>query len=271
MNETLTYADLQDAGNAQAQLILLAIARHANWDTGKCWPGQEILARMAKCSERTVRRYLEKMTADGLIRVEERRGEHGQRLADMITLVGYEEWITAIRAGGAVAKPKVVEGYAQPANLSGSQPDKIGGPTGQQVSGYNEPSKNSQDVLSARASEAQSLSDLESQLIEAAEPALDNPANCLGLLSLATPHMWLSQGCDLALDILPTLRAVAKMNAGKRVRSWDYFTRSVAQARANRLAGLPSVTADPKQSKNGRPSHAEVRAILERMSAGGTP
>ena len=122
MNETLTYVDLHDAGNAQAQLVLYAIARHANWDTGRCWPGQTVLARMSKCSERTLRTYLKKLEADGLIKIDERRDEHGARQSDMITLVGYEVWIKALRDGGKVEKPRQINAYSQPENIAGCPP-----------------------------------------------------------------------------------------------------------------------------------------------------
>lgn len=134
MNEPQSFVDLQDAGNAQAQLILQAIARHANWDTGACWPGQEALARMAKCTTRTVRNYLGKLEADGFITRQERRNESGNRQSELITLVGYSEWITALREGGKVARPKSVERYetseSLPENLSPDLPEKIDEPTG---------------------------------------------------------------------------------------------------------------------------------------------
>ena len=71
MNEPQTFVDLQDAGNAQAQLILQAVARHADWNTGQCYPSQDALAIMAKCTSRTVRAYLAKLEADGFIKREE--------------------------------------------------------------------------------------------------------------------------------------------------------------------------------------------------------
>ena len=164
MNETLTFVDLHDAGNAQAQLVLYAIARHANWDTGRCWPGQTVLARMSKCSERTLRTYLKKLEADGLIKIDERRDEHGARQSDLITLVGYETWIKALRDGGKVEKPKQINAYAQPENIAGclpensdDLPEKNGGPTGKQVAAYKEPSLNNQLELDARARESSKI------------------------------------------------------------------------------------------------------------------
>ena len=161
MNEPQTFADLQDAGNAQAQLILQAIARHADWDTGQCWPGDEALARMAKCSTRTVQTYLSRLEADGLIAREDRRSVRGTKMTRMITLVGYSQWISTLRNGGNVSKPKAVGKYEQPPeSLSGGPPEnpavttgKLSSvTTGKQVAGQ-EHSLNNQLNKSARARE----------------------------------------------------------------------------------------------------------------------
>lgn len=78
------------------------------------------------------------------------------------------------------------------------------------------------------------------RLTKAAEPCLDNPVNCLGLLSSATLSMWITQGCDPELDILPTITAAAVKYRGKRIRDWGYFTGMVGDAKAKRQAGLPA-------------------------------
>jgi hypothetical protein len=111
-HEPQTFADLQDAGNAQSQLLLQAIARHADWDTGTCHPRVATLARMSKCSEKTVRRHLKRLAEDGLIAVEERSRQDGSQGANQIVLIGYAEWITANRRGGAVARPRRARRYA---------------------------------------------------------------------------------------------------------------------------------------------------------------
>jgi uncharacterized protein YdaU (DUF1376 family) len=84
-------------------------------------------------------------------------------------------------------------------------------------------------------SELQGLSD---KLLDACNGALDNPANCLGLLNLSIPQMWLAEGADLELDVLPTLRAIGKRDHGKRIKTWNYFTGAISQAVAQRKAGL---------------------------------
>jgi len=141
MNETLHWADLQDAGNAQAQLVLYAIARHANWTTGECFPKQEDLARMAKCTDRTVRTYLKVLEDQGLIERSVRTREDGGKTSDLIRLKGFAEWVQALRTGGRVSAPKAaptpLENISDtPGSVASSPPGKqASAPPGKQVSG----------------------------------------------------------------------------------------------------------------------------------------
>lgn len=112
--------------------------------------------------------------------------------------------------------------------------------------------------------------DLSDRLIKACNGALDNPVNCMGLLSVATPVMWLKQGCDLELDVIPTLTAAGKKHHGKRIRSWSYFTPMVAEAKANREAGLPAVgSAKPAEKPpiDAEAAEAKVRDMKRRIEA----
>lgn len=159
-NEPLTWADLQDTGDAQTQLVLIAIARHANYDTGECWPSQDQLASMAKCSVRTVRRHLDKLESDGFITRAERRKDNGGKSTDMTTLVGYQVWVSALRDGGTVKAPKKVRNQEdnlagrtphEAANLAGGTGQHVSGGTGQQVAATdNEPSLEQSNELRAR-------------------------------------------------------------------------------------------------------------------------
>lgn len=170
MNEPQTYVDLQDAGNAQAQLILQAIARHADWATGECYPSQEALADMAKTTARNVRRYLVRLETDGFIKREERRKGSGAKMTDLIVLVGYREWYAVLRAGGSVAKPKEASRYEQPDKLSSGLPEDLSGapgqllsaPPGQQLSANKGTSLNVKGTEDARAREG-SISDFGSE------------------------------------------------------------------------------------------------------------
>jgi hypothetical protein len=170
MHEPQAFVDLQDAGNAQAQLILQAIARHADWDTGEGYPKQETIARMAKCCERTVRSYVKKLEADGFIEVVERRRDDGGRASNIIRLVGYADWISANRNGGKVAAPKAAKRYEQPPgkNCHGGEakdtapPGNIPAGAPGNMLAAQEHSLNDQIILSAQARE-DSKSDLKVQ------------------------------------------------------------------------------------------------------------
>lgn len=116
-----------------------------------------------------------------------------------------------------------------------------------------------------RARESAALpADLSERLIEACNGSLDNPANRMGLLNLSTPMMWLNQGCDLELDVLPTLRAAGQKYHGKRIRDWSYFTGMVADAKAKRERGMPTASFGSAPA-GGRVSPA--RAVLEARKA----
>lgn len=93
------------------------------------------------------------------------------------------------------------------------------------------------------------LDKLSDRLLSACNGALDNPVNCLGLLNLSIPQMWLKSGCDLELDVLPTLKAAGKKYHGKRIRDWSYFTGMIAEAKARREAGLPEIAISKREKE----------------------
>jgi hypothetical protein len=107
----------------------------------------------------------------------------------------------------------------------------------------------------------QDLNQLSDRLIEACNGSLDNPVNCQGLLNLATPMMWMNQGCDLELDIIPTLTAAGKKHHGKRIRSWDYFSAMISETKSKRERGLPVVEIDKPATT---PGMTAFMAALER-------
>lgn len=94
---------------------------------------------------------------------------------------------------------------------------------------------NNQDSKNNRLTE----SELSDALEKAAGAALKNPAACPGLLVLSQPRRWLEQGCDLHLDILPTVKAVSAKRPPRSIGDWTYFTQAVSDARAARLTPMP--------------------------------
>ena len=136
-----------------------------------------------------------------------------------------------------------------------------------QKSGTAEARSQKPEARNKDSDSARDLFKLEAQLVEACNGALDNPVNCQGLLNLSTPIMWLDSGADLERDVLPTLRAIGKRAHGKKINSWNYFSKAVAQAMANRMAGLPAVEPEIKKS-TGYSVGAKLRAMNERQSGG---
>ena len=86
----------------------------------------------------------------------------------------------------------------------------------------------------------------------------------IGLLSLSDPIHWLSSGCDMEMDILPTLRQIGAR--GKVVTSWAYCSRAVFEARDKRLAPSPQVNIHPIKQTHSKPS---VASILMRNASHG--
>lgn len=104
------------------------------------------------------------------------------------------------------------------------------------------------------------LQQLQGRLLNAANGALDNPVNCMGLLAMNEPRMWLEQGCDLERDIIPTLIAAGQKHNGKRIRSWGYFTGMVTEAKQRRERGLPTTNCAEKPK-------SKAAEILDRWDA----
>lgn len=83
--QALNWAFEYAAENASEKAILLALANYAGGD-GRCYPGQESIARKAACSERTVRSVLKSLEDRGVIARESRRRKDGSRTSDIIVL-----------------------------------------------------------------------------------------------------------------------------------------------------------------------------------------
>lgn len=122
------------------------------------------------------------------------------------------------------------------------------------------------EVAAALPMDAKELSKL---VFEAAGPALASEAIAPGLASMMIPQMWLDQGCDLHRDVLETLRAQAVKR--RNIKSWSYFTGPIAEARAQRLIGLPKVDITQAQQKpaNVATTRAVIEEAMRRMQANG--
>lgn len=113
-----------------------------------------------------------------------------------------------------------------------------------------EGSSRSHQNVPSRAAERPSavvvLDGLQEKLLDAANGALANFVTAPQLMHLGIPQMWLEQGADLERDVLPTLKVVAakhkQRKSSRPIRSWDYFSSAVSDAKSARENGLPAPT-----------------------------
>ena len=98
MIHAYTYATTKNTGNIALQMALYVIAMHVNVETGKTYCGVKTLMAEAKVkSDRTMRNYIAKLEAMGLIKREKRTRTNGGNSTDLIELVGFVDWFRAQR------------------------------------------------------------------------------------------------------------------------------------------------------------------------------
>jgi hypothetical protein len=128
-----------------------------------------------------------------------------------------------------------------------------------------------QETTLQRANTNPDIDVLETKLLDACNGAAANPAVAPGILTLTEPLKWLQHGCDLELDILPTIRARSHKLRPGSVKNWSYFTQAVADAKASREAPMPEGNARQPASGGWRDEEAErrkkLRDALEKVKA----
>lgn len=97
-----------------------------------------------------------------------------------------------------------------------------------------------------------SLSTMMDRMIAAAGHSLANPAASPGLLVPSELKRWLANGCDFEEDILPAITAAAVRRDNGSVFSWSFFTQQVANAKATRLAPMPTGNVQAPQKSGWR-------------------
>lgn len=222
---------------------------------GQMLIGRAYLAEKWGWSEQNVRTFLSQLVAENMLKINQSTGH----FANVATVCNYDKYQTT-----------------QPvSNQSVNQCSTSVQPEPNQTLTNTTNTTTSSVVLSVAAraepSAAATLPDrFMERLVEAAGDCLANPVNAQGLLTEATPLMWLESGCDLERDILPTLRAASKSRKGKRISTWGYFTDMIAENRARRLAGMPApallrptaaASYTPKPFKRSELSEAEKERI----------
>lgn len=129
--------------NPAAKAVLVALAEFPGVGQRECWPAQETISLMTDFDERTVRRHMAVLEAQGYIARKERRHK-GHRLTDMVTLLG------PIEAFGPGGKPpdRVSASKKSHRTECPEPPDRVSGEPSL------EPSVTSEDKSSSGAQQA---------------------------------------------------------------------------------------------------------------------
>jgi hypothetical protein len=214
--EAIKWAFDFDAKNSSEKAILLALANYADGE-GRCFPGQESLAKKAACSDRTVRTVLADLEERGVIVREERRRDDGYRTSDNILIVPLS------------TSPENSSGRKEPhRKISSTSPENSSGPTS-----FEPPV----ELPAAAARGKSDLDGLTDKLLE----AVGDKIQPHGAIVLAPILGLLDGGCDLETDILPTIRArAAKMT--RPAGSWSYFVAAIREAYETRIAAGRGLT-----------------------------
>ncbi len=214
--EAIKWAFDFDAKNSSEKAILLALANYADGE-GRCFPGQESLAKKAACSDRTVRTVLADLEERGIIVREERRRDDGYRTSDNILIVPLS------------TSPENSSGRKEPhRKISSTSPENSSGPTS-----FEPPV----ELPAAAAREKSDLDGLTDKLLE----AVGDKIQPHGAIVLAPILGLIDGGCDLETDILPTIRARAAKMA-RPAGSWSYFVAAIREAYETRIAAGKGLT-----------------------------
>lgn len=209
--EAIKWAFDFDAKNSSEKAILLALANYADAE-GRCFPGQESIAKKAACSDRTVRTVLADLEARGIISREERRRKDGYRTSDDILIVPLS------------TSPENSSGKEKPhRKISSTSPENSSGPTSfeppVEPSAAAAPTKTDFDALSDKLIEAVGEGKIQGH----------------GALVIGPIIGLIGAGVDLETDILPTIRSVSARLKRPAV-SWAYFVGPIREAYEARIA-----------------------------------
>jgi DNA-binding MarR family transcriptional regulator len=106
--------------------IYTVLARYANRRTGECWPTIPRIARMLDLGRSTVKRYLHRLQKAGLISIEERWDEEGDRTSNRYTLLAPDPEAIATRQQQSASS--VVLAGPPTTERGGSATDRPSGP-----------------------------------------------------------------------------------------------------------------------------------------------
>lgn len=236
--QAISWAMAFEAESATEKAVLFVLANFADGN-GACYPGQQNVAKLAACSERSVRRVMDSLEDRRVIVREERRREDGSRTSDSITLIAFQ----------------------QAANLAGCKetnrpscpksPDTVAGI-------YKADTK--EDTKAAAAREKSDFDALSEKLVDAVG---EGNIQGHGALVIGPIIGLIEAGCDLHTDILPTIRAVSsrlKRPAG----SWTYFVPAIREAYEARIEAGRCVVKPPTPAASEKRWNTRLKAARQR-------
>jgi hypothetical protein len=111
----ISYVFALDIKSTAQKLVMLALANRISDDTGRCFPGQKLIAKECTMSERQVRKHLKDLDEGGLIARTERTNSLG-RTSDEYEISGFMAWMNRntadaneFRTGGNPPQPVPAE------------------------------------------------------------------------------------------------------------------------------------------------------------------
>ncbi len=234
-------------------------------ERGQLQGGRNWLAERWGWTENQVRWFLKKLQDDGMIQVERpkiatkmntgattNRTASSAHFTNVITINNYNTYQTISELSELLDNQSNHQSNNQSTTKQPPHSNK---------------ETNKQTTLHWR--ERANLDKLETALLTACNGAASAAASP-GLLSMAEPIKWLESGCDLELDILPTVKARAHKLRPGSLKAWSYFTDAIADAKATRLKPMPNGGARPNYEPKPRRKTTdemtleEYRAHLER-------
>lgn len=225
--EAIAWAWAQQTGSATHKAVLLTLANYAD-EHGFCWPSQELIARRAECSVRTVRTVLKDLEAKGVLQRSERRRPDGSFSSNAFQLC----------MGGrtSAAPPPAENSQRQDLPEARFAGGKIPSQPAARFAGQEEPIIANHQTAAADAG-ARGRARPADHVVDVVDHPFLDPHKSLGLVtSAAEVQRWLDDGADLDLDVIPTVKALCAMRLRAPAKSWGYFRDAVREAASRRLA-----------------------------------
>jgi hypothetical protein len=121
---------------------------------------------------------------------------------------------------------------------------------------------NKNNITITRGREIADVKQFNIEIANAVGPALCDPNFYGSLADTRIAQGWIHQGCDMVIDVLPTLRRLGAGQAKNSIRTWKYFNDAVLTARDQRLKPTPTRKAQPPSANDDlERKKRELRAL----------